>query len=75
VTRRLPALKPRRVLRALQPAGFMIDHPTAAHHILRHPARLHLRATVARHNQDIKRKTLRSIIRQAGFTDEFVDLL
>jgi predicted RNA binding protein YcfA (HicA-like mRNA interferase family) len=64
------------VLRALQRAGFAIDHVTGAHHILYHSAKPQLRVTVARHNRDIKPKTLHSIIRQAGLTvDEFFDLL
>jgi predicted RNA binding protein YcfA (HicA-like mRNA interferase family) len=76
VTRRLPALRPRRVIRALERAGFSVDHVTGAHHILYHQGKPHLRVTVAFHNRDIKPKTLRSIIRQAGLTvDEFIDLL
>jgi predicted RNA binding protein YcfA (HicA-like mRNA interferase family) len=76
VTRRLPALRPRRVIRALERAGFVVDHVTGAHHILCHPAKPTLRVTVAYHSQDLKPRTLRSIIRQAGLSvDEFLDLL
>jgi predicted RNA binding protein YcfA (HicA-like mRNA interferase family) len=76
VTRRLPALRPRRVIRALQRAGFVIDHVTGSPHILRHPGKPHLRVTVAYHNRDIRQSTLRSIIREAGLAiDEFIDLL
>jgi predicted RNA binding protein YcfA (HicA-like mRNA interferase family) len=76
MTRRLPALKPRTVIRVLRRAGFVVDHVTGAHHILYHPARPHLRVTVAFHNKDLKPKTVRAIIRQAGLTvDEFLDLL
>ena len=76
MTRRLPALRPRRLIRALERAGFVIDHVTGSHHILRHPGKPHLRVTVAYHNRDIRQSTLRSIIREAGLAiDEFIDLL
>jgi predicted RNA binding protein YcfA (HicA-like mRNA interferase family) len=76
MTRRLPALKPREVIRALQRAGFFVDHVTGSHHILYHTGKPHLRVTIAYHGKDLKPKSLRSIIRQAGFTvDEFLDLL
>jgi predicted RNA binding protein YcfA (HicA-like mRNA interferase family) len=76
MTRRLPALKPREVIRALQRAGFFVDHVTGSHHILYHPQKPHLRITVAYHGKDLKPQTLRSIIRQAGLTnEEFLDLL
>jgi len=73
---RLPTLRPRRVIRALERAGFSIDHVTGSHYILYHPGKPQLRVTVAYHNRDIRPSTLRSIIRQAGMTaDEFIDLL
>ena len=76
MSRRLPALKPRRVIRALQRADFFVHHVAGGHYALRHRHRTDLRVTVAYHNQDLKPKTLRAIIRQAGLTlDEFIDLL
>ena len=76
MSRRRPALKPARVIRALQRAGFFVHHVAGGHYVLQHPHRTDLRLTVAHHNEDIKPKTLRSIIRQAGLTvDEFIDLL
>jgi predicted RNA binding protein YcfA (HicA-like mRNA interferase family) len=68
VSRRLPALKPGRVIRALQRADFFVHHVSGGHYALRHRHRTDLRVTVAYHNEDIKPKTLRSIIRQAGLT-------
>jgi predicted RNA binding protein YcfA (HicA-like mRNA interferase family) len=67
---RLPALRPRQVLRALQRAGFFIHHTTGGHHILKHPDKPHLRVTLPFHNKDLKRRTLDSIIEQAGLTTE-----
>jgi predicted RNA binding protein YcfA (HicA-like mRNA interferase family) len=76
MNRKLPALKPRRVIRALQRADFFVHHVAGGHYALRHRHNPDLRVTVAYHNQDLKPKTLRSIIRQAGLTiDEFIDLL
>jgi len=70
---RLPAVKPRVVIRALKRNGFVIDHVTGSHYIL---IRERLRVTVPYHNRDLKRGTLASIITQAGLTvEEFVDLL
>ena len=76
MSQRLPAVKPRQVLRALQRAGFFIHHSTGSHHILKHPDKPALRVTVAVHNKDFKRKTLASIIEQSGYTpEEFIKLL
>ena len=73
---RLPVVKPRAVLRALLRAGFYIDRVTGSHYILRHPDRSDLRITVPLHNRDLKRKTLATIIAQAGMTvEEFIGLL
>ena len=76
MTSRLPALKPRKVLGVLQRAGFFIHHTTGAHYILKHPDNPTLRVTVPYHNKDLKRRTLESIIKQAGFARErFLELL
>lgn len=73
---RLPALTPRTVMRALERAGFLVHHTTGSHYALRHPARPQLRVVVPYHNRDLKRSTLRSIIRQSGMTvEEFLELL
>jgi predicted RNA binding protein YcfA (HicA-like mRNA interferase family) len=73
---RLPALKPREVIRALGRAGFEIHHVSGSHYVLRHPSDPRLRVTVAHHSRDLKPKTLRTIIKQAGVTEEaFRDLL
>jgi predicted RNA binding protein YcfA (HicA-like mRNA interferase family) len=76
MSRRLPAVKPKQVLRALGRAGFFVHHTSGSHHVLKHPARPLLRVTIPFHNKDLKRRTLASIIEQAGLTsDEFLDLL
>ena len=76
MSQRLPALKPRDVLRALQRAGFFVHHTSGSHYILKHPGKLNLRVSVAYHNKDLKRRTLESIIEQAGLTvEEFLKFL
>jgi predicted RNA binding protein YcfA (HicA-like mRNA interferase family) len=76
MSRRLPAVMPREALRALGRAGFFIHHTSGSHHVLKHPGKPHLRVTVPYHNKDLKRRTLASIIDQAGLAaDEFRELL
>ena len=76
MSQRLPALRPRRVLQALHRAGFFVHHTTGSHYVLKHPDKPTLRVTVPHHNKDLKRRTLASIIEQAGMTvDELIRLL
>jgi predicted RNA binding protein YcfA (HicA-like mRNA interferase family) len=73
---KLPALKPQEVIRALNRAGFVLYRITGSHHHFDHPDHPERVVTVPLHGRDIKRGTLRSIIKQAGLTaDEFLDLL
>jgi predicted RNA binding protein YcfA (HicA-like mRNA interferase family) len=70
---KLPALKPKRVIKALERNGFYLHHTTGSHYILK---KGNLRVTVAYHNRDLKPGTLASIIAQTGLTvEEFLDLL
>ncbi len=64
-------------MRALARAGFMVDRIVGSHHMLVHPKDPRRAVTVPVHaGRDLKPGTLRSIIRQAGFTvDEFRALL
>jgi predicted RNA binding protein YcfA (HicA-like mRNA interferase family) len=73
----LPVVNGRQVIRALMRAGFVVDRIAGSHHVLMHPRDPGRTVTVPLHaGRDLKRGTLRSIIRQAGFTvEEFVDLL
>jgi len=64
---KLPALKPKRVIKALGRGGFEIHHAAGSHYILKKEK---LRVTVPYHNKDLKPGTLRSIIEQAGLTVE-----
>ncbi len=73
---RLPALKPREVIRALERAGFFLHHATGSHRYFKHPDRPARLVTVPFHTKDLKRGTLAGIIKQAGLSlDELIDLL
>lgn len=76
MSQHLPALKPAKVLRALQRAGFYIHHTKGSHYYLKHPDKPELRVTLPFHGTDLKRRTLTSIIDQAGLSvEEFLELL
>ena len=73
MVKRMPVLKPKIVIRALERYGFQIHHTSGSHYILKKEGR---RVTVPYHNKDLKPGTLASIIKQAGLTvEEFIDLL
>ncbi len=76
MSERFPAVKPRRAISALERAGFFIHHVRGSHHFLKHPRKMGLLVCVPVHNRDLDRKTLRSVIEQAGLTlEEFLRLL
>ena len=72
----LPVVSPRQLIRALERAGLFVHHIRGSHYYLRHPDKPGILVTVPYHGRDLKRGTLRSILRQAGTSvDELVDLL
>ena len=73
---RLPVISGKRVLQALTRAGFIVERIVGSHHVLVFPSDASRTVTVPIHdNRDLKPGTLRSIVRQAGFTlEEFLDL-
>jgi len=51
-------------------------HVRGSHHYLRHPDKFGVLVTIPYHNRDLKRGTLRAILRQAGISlEELLDLL
>ncbi len=73
---RLPAVAPRKVIQALERAGFYIHHTTGSHKFLKHPDRPTERISIAYHGRDLNRSALRKIIKAAGLTEEeFLELL
>ena len=70
---KLPALKPKKVIKALERGGFQVHHTSGSHYMLKKD---NLRVTVPYHNKDLKPGTLASIIEQSGLTvEEFKELL
>jgi len=72
----LPSLKPKEVLTALKRAGFYIHHQTGSHIVLKHPSKPTKRVVLPYHNKDLKKGTLRGILKQSGLSiDEFLNLI
>ncbi|CAN5374633.1 hypothetical protein BH09PLA1_BH09PLA1_15260 [soil metagenome] len=70
---RLPVCSGRAAVQAFGRIGYVVDHQTSSHIILRHTNRRRL--TVPDH-RELAKGTLRSLIREAGLTKEqFVELL
>jgi predicted RNA binding protein YcfA (HicA-like mRNA interferase family) len=76
MTGRLPSLRPRDVIRALERAGFVVVRTSGSHCRLIHRQDAARAVTIPIHNEDLKRGTLRGIIAQAGLTvPQFIALL
>ena len=72
---KLPIISGQDIVKALGKVGYVIDHQTGSHVILRHKDPPHRRLTVPNH-REMSRGTLRAIIRQAGLTrEDFISLL
>jgi predicted RNA binding protein YcfA (HicA-like mRNA interferase family) len=72
---RLPTLKPKEVLAALQRAGFDVVRVRGSHYQLLNPI-TKSRVTVPHHTRDLTRATLSSILKQTGMSiDDFLTLL
>jgi predicted RNA binding protein YcfA (HicA-like mRNA interferase family) len=63
---RLPSLRGRTVIAALERGGFYVHHSKGSHHVLRHPAKQKTRDIVPVHRGDLPTGTLRGNIEQAG---------
>ena len=75
MTDRLPQVKPKELVRALERLGFVIRRQTGSHCILKHPETKRM-TSVPMHNGDIKRGLLYGILKQAGIEDQkFLDSL
>lgn len=72
---KLPAVKPRDLIRFPEQNDFILDHVSGSHYIYYHSASKR-RAVVPRHNRDVPRGTLFSLLREAGFSrDDLTDFL
>ena len=77
MNQRLPSLKAKEVIRALERAGFAASRTSGSHCRLIHSSNPDRKVTVPVHSgADLKRGTLRGIISQAGLTvADFIALL
>ncbi len=72
---RLPLLSTVEVVKALSKIGYVFDHQSGSHVILRNDQPPHRRAVVP-NRKEVPRGTLRAIVREAGLTpEEFIKLL
>ncbi|MCH7685849.1 MAG: type II toxin-antitoxin system HicA family toxin [Planctomycetes bacterium] len=72
---RLPVVSGRDAVKAFKNIGYVLDHQTGSHLILRQSAPPHRRLTVPNH-RELAKGTIRSLIREAGLTvEEFCALL
>lgn len=70
---KLPALKPRQVVKVLEGAGFVLARSKGGHRIY---AKGNIGITIPFHNKDLRKGTLRQIIKQSGLAlEEFLELL
>ena len=73
---KLPILKPRQIIRALDRAGFYLHPQTGSHARFLHGTRPELRVTVPVHSKDVPLAVLKRILKQASLTEEdFMGLL
>lgn len=69
---KLPVVSGKQTCKILEKIGFLVDHQTGSHIILRNKRPPYRRLTIPNH-KEIAKGTLRAVIRQAGITvEEFV---
>lgn len=72
---KLPAVKPREIIRFLERNGFVLDHSSGSHFVYYHPASKR-RAGVPQHNREVPKGILVSLLREAGFSrEDLIDFL
>lgn len=75
MSERLPVLKPREVVSALEEAGWYI-HRQSGSHLIMHKAGFANIIVIPLHTHGLPRATLRGILSDAGFSVEgFIELL
>ena len=72
---KLPVVSGRDLVKALAVIGYMADHQSGSHIILRHYLPPHRRLTIPNH-KEVAKGTLKQILREAGLTlEELLNLL
>ncbi|MHA1688231.1 MAG: type II toxin-antitoxin system HicA family toxin [Promethearchaeota archaeon] len=65
MTPKLPALKPKKIIKILKEKGFQLDRIKGSHHIYYHPTSKK-RVIVPVHKKELPKGTLMEILKQAG---------
>ncbi len=72
---KLPVVSGKQACKMLEKKGYLVDHQTGSHLILRNSKSPYRRLTIPNH-KEIAKGTLRALIRQAGLTvEEFAALI
>ena len=66
---KLPAVKPREIAKFLEGNGFVLDHVSGSHHVY-YTRHRNAERLSPKHNREIPKGTLMSLLRVAGFTRE-----
>jgi predicted RNA binding protein YcfA (HicA-like mRNA interferase family) len=73
---RLPVITPKQLIRALEKAGFIFQRQTGSHRSYIHPNRPNKLVVVPYKSRDLKKGTLKSILKQAEMdVQTLLDLL
>lgn len=62
---RVPALRPRKVIRTFENAGYILDHIEGSHYYFTHPSDRTVHFSVPHHSGEMKRSTLAKTLKQA----------
>lgn len=75
MSQRLPAVRPRQLIRVLERRGWQLARTKGSHQSFRHPDHANI-VTVPMHGRDLKRGLLSGILKDVGITTkEFRKLL
>jgi len=69
VSDKLPAVKPKQLIRVLEKRGWRLDRVRGSHHLMKHPVERRT-IPVPVHNRDLAPGTLRGILKNAGISRE-----
>ena len=67
MSQRLPAVKPKQLIRVLEREGWQLDRVRGSHHVFRHPDQRR-RVVVPVHGRELRPGTLRSILDASGIS-------
>ena len=66
---KISAISSKKLIQSLRKLGFQLDHTSGSHFVFYHPL-TKKRAVIPRHNKELPKGTIMSILREAGITKE-----